>query len=171
MDQQKEKKRIFSALDVFIALLVILAIAAVILRVAFNIGIGGGDDAKIDEYIVSYTVSSVRTTSSKYFARGTEFRIADGDVFGIAEGSVTITPAEYYAEGPDGKLILTYYPENGDDSLVDIKGTMKVSGAPHSSSGVFMLNGNMPIAPNSEIEIKSADLTVTVVITDITKIS
>lgn len=167
----KKTKRSVTALDIFAVLFVVLCIAAAALRLTLDFGSGGeSKPVELGEYLISYRVSSARTTSTRYFEDGTEFQIADGGgVFGVTDGDITVTPAEYYFENPDGTLTLKYYPENGDESLVDIKGTMRVSGAVDTDTGLFMLNGTGVLAPNMELELSSGEIKATVLVTAINK--
>lgn len=172
MDQRKQsksEKRFVSPLDIFAVLFLVLCIAAAILRLTLNLG-GEGSSGQLAEYIISYKVESIVTTSSGYFERGTEFYIVDGgEVFGVTQGEITITPAQYYSEDEMGHLTLKYYPEKGDESLVDIKGSMKVMGTRDPETGIFKLNGTTILTPNRELTLRSSEMEVTITLTEISK--
>lgn len=170
-NDNKKSKRSITALDVFAVLFVVLCIAAAVLRLTLDFdGSKNAEPDDLGEYLVSYRISSIRTTSTRYFEKETEFFLSDSsEPFGTADGDITVTPAEYYFENPDGTLTLKYYPENGDESLVDIKGTMRVSGAYDADTGLFMLNGESTLSPNMEVELTSGDIRVTVLVTAINK--
>lgn len=169
---KKNKKGRISPLDAFALLFVVFCLVSAVLRLTLDIGDGKTKNAEMSDYLISYKVETVRTTSTVYFESGTEFFIAEsGEVFGITEGVSTVTPGEYYSEDPDGKLTVKYYPENGDESLVDIKGTIRVRGVRDSETGLFMLNGDTILTPNTSISLKSSELLTVVTVTAINKVS
>lgn len=172
MDKKTAKKKIISPLDVFAVLFIVLCLASALLRLTFDFGDGSGGKVDEGDYLISYKVEALRTTSTVYFDSGTEFFVAEtGELFGTTEGVSTVTPGEYYSEDPDGKLTVKYYPENGDESLVDIKGTMRVKGYRESETGLFRLDDGMILTPNTSVSLKSNELLVVVTVTAINKVS
>ncbi|MBE6586969.1 MAG: DUF4330 family protein [Ruminococcaceae bacterium] len=159
-EEIKSKKKI-AAVDVMIAILLILCVAGIVIRVA--VGDSGIFASGKGEYIVSYVVRGEDDEYSPYFAEGREFFLESGEKFGTLIADAELPPAEIYEENPNGDLEL-YYAQDG---TVDFKGTLLVKGTMTDSG--FLLNSNTYIAPNMTVTVSSSDITVELLITDITK--
>lgn len=172
MDKSEIKaiKRRISPLDVFIFILVLMCIAGVILRVFVGKdGVLPEVSPEKEEYAVSFSISGAMSSQSGAFTNGERFYCEDGSSFGTLNDRV-FTPAVIYTEGEDGKFIVSHSgDDNGDNSLVDIKGTMIVEG--YETDYGFLLNGKDYIAPNYSLTLHTAKTTADVKIMDITKIS
>lgn len=156
------KKRKVAAVDIFIAVLLLMCIIAVGIRIFMGERAFFTGDAK-GEYTVSYTVTGTADEYSNYFSDGTALCLESGEPFGTLSGNATFTPAEIYTENSRGESVHGY----ATDGSVDIKGTVTVSGTMTDSG--FLLNSTTYIAPNMTLTVASADITVTLLITDITK--
>ncbi len=159
-EEIKNKKKI-AAVDVMIAVLIVLCIAGLIIRIA--VGDSGLFSGGKGEYIVSYVVRGEDDEYSPYFSEGREFFLESGESFGTLIADAELPPAEVYEETPTGELKLYY----ATDGMVDFKGTVLVKGTMTDSG--FLLNSNTYIAPNMTITVASSDITVELLITDITK--
>ena len=163
MSNNAENKKKTAALDVFVIILLLVCIAAIGVRV--TVGSGGllSTDER-GEFLVSYVVSGIKSEYSDAFSEGKEFYLEDGEKFGTLASGAVFTPAKLYSENADGEYKTSY----ATDGTVDIKGTAVVTGS-MSESG-FLLGGNRYIAANMALKISSSDISVTVTVTDITKI-
>ncbi len=159
-----------SALDVFIAVLVLMCIAGVIVRVYVGSeGVLPVLDPEISEYAVSFEIKQVKASVSGYLSAGESLWTSDGTLFGTVGDNVTVTPAQIFVEDSDGKYISVYSSADmGDNSLIDIKGSFSVQG--HTADYGFLVNGKTYIAPNYEIELHTEKATVTVTVTGISKV-
>lgn len=156
------KKRKVAAVDIFIAVLLLMCIIAVVIRIFMGERAFFTGDTK-GEYTVSYTVTGAADEYSSFFSEGKKFCLESGEDFGILAGNATFTPAEIYTENSRGESVHGY----ASDGSVDIKGTVTVSGTMTDSG--FLLNSSTYIAPNMTLTVSSADITVDILITDITK--
>ncbi len=164
---EKSRKRI-SALDVFVIVALVLCVVGAGLRVYMKRFVDN-DKPQPENYVISFEIKNVRTTSSEYFTDGEIFYMIDGgDVFGEITGNVSITPAEMYVTDSEGNYILTYYPDNGDSSRIDVSGTMTVSGY-CDDNGVFLLGGDTILTPNRQFDVRSKNITVSLTVTAISK--
>lgn len=169
-EENANKTGRISALDVFIAVLVLMCIAGVIVRVYVGSeGILPVLDPEISEYAVSFEIKQVKAPVSTYLGSGESLWTADGELFGTVSDNVTVTPAQIFVEDQDGKYIAVYSSADiGDNSLVDIKGSALTEG--YTADYGFLVNGKTYIAPNYEIELHTEKATVTVVITGISEV-
>ncbi|MBE6562700.1 MAG: DUF4330 family protein [Ruminococcaceae bacterium] len=159
-----------SALDVFIAVLVLMCIAGVIVRVYVGSdGILPVISPELSEYAVSFEVKQAKASVSGYLSAGESLWTEDGTLFGTVSDNITVTPAQIFVEDSDGKYVSVYSSADiGDNSLVDIKGAASVQG--YTADYGFLVNGKTYIAPNFEIELHTEKATVTVIVTGISKV-
>ena len=159
--EEIKSKRKIAAVDIMIFILVILCIGGIVIRIAL------GDSSLFSgtkgDYIVSYVVKGEDDEYSPYFTEGSEFFLESGESLGTLIADAELPPAEIYEENADGELKLYY----AADGTVDFKGTLLVKGIMTDSG--FLLNSNTYIAPNMTITVASSDITVELLITDITK--
>lgn len=160
-----------SALDVFVVILLVLCVAGLIVRIAVGKeGILPEGAPEKSEWAVGFEVSSLRASSGGDIAAGDVFYTEDGDIFGTVGDQVSVTPAKIFTEDEDGKLVLTYSgAEGGDNSLVDIKGTMTVEG--YTVDYGFLAGGKTLATPGSELALHTDRATFTVKILDIAGLS
>ncbi len=166
----RSNKRKVSALDVFAVLLMLLCAAGVIVRA--YVGSEGtiSDVGKENgEYTVSFEVTGVSSAVGAYITEGENLYGDDGVLIGTVGESVTVTPAVIYFEDENGKYIQSYSnADNGEASLVDVKGTMSVNGR-ETASG-FLANGKTYLSPNFKTELHTKNVTLAVRITDIAEV-
>ena len=167
MSQQQETrtKRRFNVIDAFIIVLVLLCVLGVYFRgqIAEWIGI----EKKVEEYQITFEVSEIRYTSSKYFYTGSKVYLDSGNiVIGTIEGNCTVLPAEIYLTDSEGAPVLTNYPK---DTYVDVTGSIKCLGI--QKEGGFFLNGTYSLAPGSKVNVHTEMLNFSMTITEIEKIS
>ncbi len=166
----KNVKRRVSALDVFIVVLVLMCIAGVIVRVYVGSeGILPVLDPDISEYAVSFEIKQVKASVGGYLSSGEKLWTESGELFGTVSDNVTVTPAQIFFEDKDGKYVSVYSSaDNGDNSLVDIKGSVVTEG--YMAEYGFLAGGTTYVAPNYEIDLHTEKATVTVIITGISKV-
>lgn len=160
---EKGTVRRFNAIDVFIIVLVILCIVGVYFRsqIAQWIGI----EKNLEEYTVSFEISEIRYTSSKYLSSGNKVYIDGTDIYvGEISGNCTFMPAEVYIENDDGDLVRVNYPK---DTYIDVEGNIKCLGFEKDDG--FYLNGTYTIAPGSTLKVYTEMMNFSIVITKITK--
>lgn len=170
MSENTMKKRRLGALEWCLIIASVVIILGVAVRMNVLSLFTPKAEPELTEYLVSFRVENVRSTSGDLFGNGTTFYLdGTGDVFGTVSGNVATTPAEIYLENENGEYVLVYYSDDGDDSRVDISGTFLVKASVSEDKGLFMLNGEHYIAPNLTFKLYSGELTVSILITDITE--
>lgn len=164
------KKRKMSALDTFAVMLIFLCAAGVAIRAYI-----GNDGAlpeigkKSEDYTVSFEINGITSAVSSYITQGESVYFENGELLGTVGVGLAVTPAMTFIEDTNGKYIQFYASaDNGDASLVDVRGTITVSG--YKTDYGFLANGKTYLAPNFETVLHTKNVTVTVKITDITAI-
>ena len=166
MEGSKVKNKI-SALDVFVAAVLLLCIAALAARLA------AGRDGILPEgapekgsFALSFEAPGMRSGSVEALAAGTIVSTEDGDVFGTIADSVSVTPAKLYTEDAEGKYVLSYSPSDGaDGGTVDVRGTLTVEG--YFTDSAFLVGGKTGATPNSALTLHTESTTFNVRIMDI----
>jgi len=159
-----------SILDVFVVILLILCVAGLIVRVAV-----GKDGAlpegapESGEWAVTFEIPSLKASSGDGFPAGALLYTEDGDIFGTISDQVSVTPAKIYTEDEDGRFVLTYSGSEGDNSLVDIRGTATVEG--YEVDYGFFAGGKVLASPGCELTLHTDTATVKARIQDIVRIS
>ena len=83
-------------------------------------------------------------------------------------GDITITDAQKYYDALDGSTVSATNTGTGDLYKVDVEAAFDVEGKT-DSSGRFLLCGNQYIGENQELQIHSKYLSITILVTEITK--
>lgn len=164
------KKKKISVLDIFAVLLIIMCVTGAILRIFIGgNGIVQVSEPESDEYCVSFNLNSIRTTLASSIVAGDSLYDDNGNLIGTVDGNLTVTPALVFKEDSEGKLIQTYSnAENGDNSLVDVTGTITVKGY-YSDYGFTVAGSKVYLAPNYSIQLHSGKMISTFKIADIEK--
>ena len=165
--ETKRSKWRLTALDWSLILAAVLLIGGALWRLGLVSRFVPKAEPEQTEYLVSFRVQNIRSTSGDLFEDGTEFLLKDGTVFGTVSGDVAVTPAELYMENEEGKCILTYYPEAGDDSRIDVSGTFLAKASVSADKGFLLLNGKYYLAPGQSWTLYSGELVVDVLITNV----
>lgn len=166
----KEKKMRIGALDVFIIAAVITCLVGLGLRIFSKSDAVVNNNAVMENYVVSFSVSNIRASSVKYFSKGDVFFIKENNVrLGELMDRPSELPARRYYSDINGNTVYVMN-ESTDDRTKrrDIEADMLVSGIV-DSNGKFLLNGTQYLGVNKEVEIKSKYITVNVKITSIEK--
>ena len=169
MSEKKEARRVrLGVLDVFIIAAILICAISVGMRWYFTKDSVLMNPTQLQSYTVNFVIKDIRATSVKYLYEGAAFYIIDnGDYLGtVVTAEDTPAMTEYITS--DGQHI--YVPNNTEDervNRVDIAGSFSVNGI-RGENGYFYLNGNRHIAPNEELEIKSKELSITVIVESIT---
>lgn len=163
-------KRKISPLDVFVIVLLVLCVAGVALRIYVGTdGILPDITKETGEYAVSFEVTGISSAVSTYLAKGEPLYSESGELIGTVREGITVTPAVIFVEDADGKYVQTYSgADNGDASLVDVRGTFTVEG--HETGYGFLANGKTYLAPNYVTEMHTRNATFSVKITDIASV-
>ena len=164
--EEKKKKRI-TALDVFAVFALLLCLAGLIARLAAGRdGVLPESAPERGEYAVSFEIA--RRRSGTELTSGEIFYTGDDVVFGTLTDQISVTPAAIYKENTEGELILSYSSAEGDGGLVDIRGTLTVTGYPVDYG--FLADGKTFFSPNSTLTLHTDKMTADVRITDVAKI-
>lgn len=159
-----EKTKKITAADILLLALVFMCILGICVRI-FIAKDGLFNNAEEGEYFVRFVVTGEKSEHGDYYSDGKVFYTEDDSPFGTLTGSYRSTPSKQYFENKNGEYEFMY----SSDGKVDISATMLVTGT--MTDGGFLLNGSKYIAANTELSVHSSDITVTVLITDITKAS
>lgn len=167
MGINKTKKKAttrFNVIDLIIIILALACIAGIYIRYASLDDINA--QAALDSAQVSFLVQDIRNTSAKFFENAEkEVYFADEKVkFGEFMRGFTITPAEKYMTDESGNVYKAVYPEN---TRIDVRGKILSEGR-WTDTG-FYVDGSIYIAPGKEIKIATSDITVTLIVTEVTK--
>lgn len=164
------KKRGLTPLDVFVILICVICVAGVAVR-----ALVGRDDSlpaprpESSEYALSFELTGARADAGGYFTVGEALYTEDGVLFGTVRDQVSVTPAKIYSVDEEGHMVLSYSgADNGDGSLVDIKGTLTVEG--FEADYGFLAGGKLYAAPNCEITLHTSRTTAHVRVTGITPV-
>jgi regulator of protease activity HflC (stomatin/prohibitin superfamily) len=172
MKNGSNRKFKIGALDIFIIVCLVFAIAAVGTRFFVNRNSGVGDKVQMENYVVSIKINDIKDSSAQsYFEPGTNFYLEDTNaIFGAVREGLTINDAEKVYEMPNGDVVIAQNNATGDLYRVDVEMSVDVLGK-IDAEGRFLLNGNTYICVNKEIKIYSKYLSVTGTITSVTKVS
>ena len=141
----QSKKMRLGALDVFIIAAILVCAVSVGLRMFMTRSSDLDKNVQLDNYIVSFKVEGIRDSSAKnYLKTGTNFYL-------------------------DGSIVLASNNASGDLYRVDAECSLDVTGKT-DADGRFLLGGNKYIGPGKELLIYSKYLSITVIVTDITKV-
>ncbi|MDD6985251.1 MAG: DUF4330 family protein [Eubacteriales bacterium] len=166
-----ENKKKLGALDVFIIAILIMCIVSIGLRVFSNKTSDISESTQLENYTVSFKVMGIRDSSARnYITKGTKFYLNDSNVYigAINNGDITITDAQKYYDALDGSTVSATNTGTGDLYKVDVEAAFDVEGKT-DSSGRFLLGGNQYIGENQELQIHSKYLSITILVTEITK--
>ncbi|MBE6542309.1 MAG: hypothetical protein E7672_07675 [Ruminococcaceae bacterium] len=169
MKKTNSKKRL-GVLDIFIIIIVLVCVASVVIR---YVGIDNSQvssEVQLDNYILSFNIKNIKDSSANnYMEKGTKFFIqSSGEYLGTLREGVTISDAVRYYELQNGQSIAVPNTATGDLYRVDVEASLDVQGVLRED-GTFLLGGNQYVAVNKEITVYSKYLTVTIMVTDITK--
>ena len=159
-------RRRFNIIDAIVIVLVILCIAAIVLRSQINNLLGIGE--RTSEYKLTFKVVSISETSYEYFDKEDVFWDAvylnSPDMqLGIIEGTPEKMPATAYMTDSNGAPISVKYPE---DSYIDVKGEIKCNGV-FKDDGCFYLSGIYVISPGDVLKVHTVGLDFSLVVIDI----
>lgn len=169
-ESAEKKRRSLSALDVSVIIIALLCVAGVMVRIyAGDSGVLPISNPDKEEYVASFEISGVKTVLGTGISSGEKLYDENGSFVGTVGENVTITPAKLYVEDSEGKYIQIYASaDNGDNSLIDIRGTVLTKG--YYTDYGFLADGKTYIAPNYTIELHTDRATFTLRITDISKV-
>lgn len=155
----------FNIIDLVIIVVAAACIAGVLLR---HFSLKNADTGEVAENArISFLVQNIRYTSADFFVGGDGvYCDDDGIKLGEFMKGFTITPAEEYVTDYNGKTIKVNYPEN---TRIDVRGTILSEGK--WRDGSFFVDGNKYIAAGKNLTVHTAHITVTLVVTDVAKVS
>ncbi|MGN1048591.1 MAG: DUF4330 family protein [Eubacteriales bacterium] len=154
-----EKQKRFNALDFAILLVIVLCIAALIVRYVMSGREGSG---KTQTYEITFTASDVRYSAADAFITGDRVYIEGSGAFiGTFSRLDSNRPASVYTSDLSGGLVKLYYPES---TRVDLTGTITSEGVMNSEG--FFSEGTTYLSPGMKLKIYTPHL-----ITDVTILS
>lgn len=163
MGTKKNRTARFNIIDLVIVVLILAVIAGVCIRYFSTQDVDEVDNS--ESATVSFLVQDIRYTSADYFVGGDNVYVDDdGTYLGEFMKGFTITPAEKYITDVNGKTVKVNYPEN---TRIDVRGQILSEGT--WKDGSFMVGGNMYIAAGKKMKICTPHITVTLLVTDVTK--
>lgn len=166
----KIQKRHIGVLDVCILVALVAIIAGVAARFILRDNSSMAQPKALQNYLVDFEIKDIRGTSEKYLKTDSPFYLDEtGDYLGVVyKKEVLFDPAMTEYVTPEGNVV--YVPnlrDAGDDLCrIDVTGTFLVSGYV-DDNGFFLLNGNRYLGLSKEVAVRSRELMVNVIITDI----
>lgn len=166
----KIQKRHIGVLDVCILVALVAIIAGVAARFILWDNSSMAQPKALQNYLVDFEIKDIRGTSEKYLKTDSPFYLDEtGDYLGVVyKKEVLSDPAMTEYVTPEGNVV--YVPnlrDAGDDLCrIDVTGTFLVSGYV-DDNGFFLLNGNRYLGLSKEVAVRSRELMVNVIITDI----
>ena len=166
----KIQKRHIGVLDVCILVALVAIIAGVAARFILRDNSSMAQPKALQNYLVDFEIKDIRGTSEKYLKTDSPFYLDEtGDYLGVVyKKEVLSDPAMTEYVTPEGNVV--YVPnlrDAGDDLCrIDVTGTFLVSGYV-DDNGFFLLNGNRYLGLSKEVAVRSRELMVNVIITDI----
>ena len=178
MEKENTVKKVrFSIIDVFIVAILLVCVIGIGLRFAFSRNNNENEvfaHVESEKYYVSYIARNQRNAVPDYMSEGTEFRFGDtNEVFGESHGKIQVDPAMKRYNNSKGEQVIVYNTSEDDRSdRVDLHGSIIVTGK-MSEDGALMVDDSngKTIALNQAFNLRSDLLTVTLVVTDISKVS
>jgi len=111
---------------------------------------------------VSFLVQNISENSADSFIEGAEVRSKDNDnIIGILTGSVTVQPAEILTYLFNGEIALNY----SSNRRIDVRGVISAQGMMTDEG--FCYNGTTYIAPGQWVLIRTQNIEVNILITNI----
>ena len=171
-EKNTEKKSGASVLDIFIILALLMCVTAAVFAFVFkqNTAEKNVTEAQLEDYVLSFRVDSMRQSTMNMIEAGDTFYTENSKDFGTLQDSLTMTPAVVYVQKDDGTYVKTYSPKNGDYTKWDVSGTFTVKGI-RNSNGIFLLNGNVELAPNKSYTVINDTVSMSLLVTAIEKVS
>ncbi len=169
---RKSAKAPFGVFDVFIIIALISCVVAAGFAFVFKRDNGEALVRENDkeEFAVTFECSEISQFHARLLKDGDMYYLPDNSDFGKLSGNVTITPAVVYTQRSDGTYIRTYAPENGDDTKVDVSGTVIVKGV-RDPNGILKIGNNFDAVPGHAFTMHSSTVSVQVSITAVEKVS
>lgn len=170
--EKKQKRAPIGVFDVFIIVALIVCIIAAGFAFVFK-----RDNGEVvihendkEEFAVTFECKSISKQHAQLLRDGDKYFLPDNEELGLISGNVTITPAVIYAQCDDGTYVRTFAPENGDDTLVDVAGTVIVRGA-RNSGGILEVGNAFGLIPGYSFIMHSSTVSVRITVDAVEKVS
>lgn len=169
---RRQKKALLGVFDVFIIIALVACVVAAGFAFVFkrNNGEALVAENEKEEFAITFECNNIAQFHARLLKDGDMYYLPDNSDFGKLSGNVTITPAVVYAQRSDGTFVRTYAPENGDDTKVDVSGTVIVKGV-RDSNGILKIGNNFEAVPGHVFIMHSSTVAVQVNITAVEKVS
>lgn len=166
----KTPKRRIGVLDVCILVAIVVIIAGVAARFILRDTSSMAQPKVLANYLVDFEIKDIRGTSEKYLKTDSAFYLDEtGDYLGVVyKKEVLSDPAMTEYVTPEGEVVYAANTRDIGDDLcrIDVTGTFLVSGYV-DDNGFFLLNGNRYLGLSKEVAVRSRELMVNIIITDI----
>ena len=166
----KTPKRRIGVLDVCILVAIVVIIAGVAARFILRDTSSMAQPKALANYLVDFEIKDIRGTSEKYLKTVSAFYLDEtGDYLGVVyKKEVLSDPAMTEYVTPEGEVVYAANTRDIGDDLcrIDVTGTFLVSGYV-DDNGFFLLNGNRYLGLSKEVAVRSRELMVNIIITDI----
>lgn len=156
------KKRRFNVIDLLIVLVLLAVIATTVIRAVTKSSANKRSLPELKSAEISFLIEGLDVSRTDYIVIGDTVRI-DDTVVGTVK-SFDIQRAALLSEDGEGKAVTVY-----SDTAFDIRGVISAEGCTEESG--FLLNGTIPLAPGQTLTVRGTDISFTLLVTDISRLS
>ena len=154
MEEKKKAGPRFNLLDVVLILLALLCVVGVWQRK--NIQNLFSSEKELADFTVSFEVRKMRGSVAEFLAKDAVLYLVDGDDR-IELGRLTEQPSKVaaveYLPNSDGELVEAVYPDDANENLLDVKGTLLCRGVEYDGS--FLLGGEVFLSVNQTVLVQT----------------
>ena len=168
--KDKKNGRRFNLVDAALILLVLLAVVGVWQRE--NLKTLFTTEQVLDEYVVTFEVKKMRSTTGELLKKGTVFTVeSDGErmVLGTLARDVAASAATESLRDKNGEEVSVVYPEDEYEYLWDVSGELHCEGI--ERDGTFLVGGHLYLARNKRVLVQTETADFEIVIKSIEKAS
>ena len=166
----KRNGRRFNLVDVALIVLVLFAVIGVWQRE--NLKTLFTTEQVLDEYVVTFEVKKLRSTTGELLKKGTVFTVVeDGErmVLGTLSRDVAASAATENLRDKDGNVVSVVYPEDEYEYLWDVSGELHCEGI--ERDGTFLVGGDLYLARNKRVLVQTETADFEIVVKSIEKAS
>ncbi|MCQ2426396.1 MAG: DUF4330 family protein [Lachnospiraceae bacterium] len=158
----RAKKRRFNVIDLLIVLVLLAVIGTTVIRAVTKAAENKRSLPELKSAEISFLIEGLDAAGTDYIVIGDTVRLGD-DAVGTVK-SFDIQRASLLSENGEGKAVTVY-----SDTAFDIRGVISAEGCTEESG--FLLNGTLPLAPGQVLSVRGTDISFTLLVTDISRLS
>lgn len=154
MEEKKKARVRFNLLDVVLILLALLCVVGVWQRQ--NIQNLFSAEQELEDFTVSFEIRKMRGSAADLLAKDTVLYLIDGDgrvELGKISEQLSKIAAVEYLPNDKGELVEAVYPDDANETLLDVKGTLLCRGIEHEGS--FLLGGEIFLSVNQTVSVQT----------------